>query len=338
LSAKRHEALIDVLFVVPPQSLLLDVAGPAEAFRLANQYLEAIGDKPRFCLRFTGPQSAADSSVGLCMAGLEPFPESLDKPSWLVLVGQPSAVVATRNRDLQATAHWLNRQMLPLLSDDDSPHRLVTICSGTLLAARAHLLGGRRCTTHHGLLAELRTLAPHAQVVDNRVSVVDGTLASSAGVTAGIDLALHLIAEVCGEASAAAVAKEMVVYLRRTPNDPELSPMLAHRHHLHAAVHRVQDAVSAHPDGDWNMAALADAAHVTQRHLLRLFGEHAGVTPLHYLEKIRLERARQSLQRGTSVTEAAAAAGFSSDLQLRRAWNRHWGGSPRDTTRARRRS
>jgi len=337
LSVPPPESPIDVVFVVPPQSLLLDVAGPAEAFRLANQYREANGATARFRLRFVGPRPAADSSVGLGLAGMEPFPEALMATSWLVLVGQPSAVVVTRNRDIQATAQWLERHMRPLLLVDDSPHRLVTICSGTLLAARAKLLGTRRCTTHHGLLTELRALAPQAQVVDNRVFVVDGNLASSAGVTAGIDLALHLIAQVCGEPCAAAVAQEMVVYLRRTPNDPELSPMLAHRHHLHAAVHRVQDAVSANPDGDWNMAALADAAHVTQRHLLRLFGEHAGITPLHYLEKIRLERARQSLQCGTSVTDAAAAAGFSSDLQLRRAWSRHWGGSPRDATRARRR-
>lgn len=335
MSVQPHEPLIDVVFVVPPQSLLLDVAGPAEAFRLANQYRLSIGGKPSFRLRFVGPQAVADSSIGLGLAGIEALPESLTIPTWLVLVGQPSAVLGTRNRDLQLTAQWLNRHIKPLLLSDGSTHRLVTICSGTLLAARADLLGSRRCTTHHGLLAELRALAPQAQVVDNRVFVIDGKLASSAGITAGIDLALHLIAQVCGEATAAAVAKDMVVYLRRTPNDPELSPMLAHRHHMHAAVHRVQDAISASPDSDWDMAALADTAHVTQRHLLRLFGEHAGVTPLHYLEKIRLERARQSLQRGTSVTDAAQAAGFNSDLQLRRAWSRHWGGSPRDAARGR---
>jgi transcriptional regulator GlxA family with amidase domain len=122
----------------------------------------------------------------------------------------------------------------------------------------------------------------------------------------------------------------MVVYLRRTAHDPELSPMLAHRHHLHPAVHRVQDAVSAKPTASWDMPGLAAVAHVTERHLLRLFGEHAGVSPLHYLETIRLERARQSLCAGDGVTRAAEVAGFSSDLQLRRAWSRHFGGSPRD--------
>jgi transcriptional regulator GlxA family with amidase domain len=332
LSARSRE-LIDVLFVVPPQALLLDVAGPAEAFRLANRHREAAGDSARFVLRYTGPRAEAPSSVGLTMSALEPFPHSLDAPTWLVLVGQPSALLAAPKQDTLATAQWLAGRMAPLLLVADTPHRLVTICSGTLLAARAGLLAGRRCTTHHELLDELRALAPQAQVVDNRVFVVDGALASSAGVTAGIDLALHLIAATCGDAIAAAVAKDMVVYLRRTPNDPELSPMLAHRHHLHPAVHRVQDAVSERPDRHWDMAAMADAAHVTQRHLLRLFGEHAGVSPLHYLERIRLERARQALQRGASVTRAAEAAGFSSDLQLRRAWRRHWGGSPRDVAR-----
>ena len=210
---------------------------------------------------------------------------------------------------------------------------MVAICSGALLAARAGLLDARRCTTHHELLSALRALAPDAQVIDNRVFVVDGPVASSAGITAGIDLALHLIAEECGEALAASVAEDMVVYLRRSPRDPELSPFLVHRRHLHAVVHRVQDAIITKPERDWDMAALAAVGHATERHLLRLFIDHAGVSPLHYLRLIRLERARQSLERGASVTRAAEVAGFRSGLQLRRAWSRQWGGSPRDATR-----
>ena len=178
-------------------------------------------------------------------------------------------------------------------------------------------------------------MAPQAQVVGNRVFLVDGPIASSAGITAGIDLALHLIGENCGEALAAAVAEDMVVYLRRSARDPELSPFLVHRRHLHGAVHRVQDAISAEPERDWNMAALAALGHVTERHLLRLFTDHAGVSPLHYLQAIRIERARQSLEHGASVTHAAEVAGFRSGLQLRRAWGRQCGGSPRDAVSAR---
>ncbi len=210
----------------------------------------------------------------------------------------------------------------------------MTICSGALLAARAGLLATRRCTTHHELLDALRALAPRAQVIDNRVFVVDGPIASSAGITAGIDIALHLIAEECGEALAASVAEDMVVYLRRSAQDPELSPFHMHRRHLHATVHRVQDAIITKPDRDWDMAALAAVGHTTERHLLRLFLEHAFVSPLHYLRSIRLERARQSLEYGASVSRAAEVAGFRSGLQLRRAWSRQWGGSPRDAARA----
>jgi transcriptional regulator GlxA family with amidase domain len=213
--------------------------------------------------------------------------------------------------------------------------RLVTICSGTLLAARAGLLDQRRCTTHHDLLAELRKLAPRAHVVDNRVYVVDGALASSAGITAGIDLVLHLIAEECGEAMAAGVAEDMVVYLRRSSNDPEMSPFLAHRRHLHGAVHKVQNAISAEPERSWDMASMAAIGHVTERHLLRLFLSNAGVSPLNYLRAIRLEIARESIDHGASVSRAAEIAGFTSSLQLRRAWTRHWGGSPSDSGSAR---
>lgn len=325
----QPDSLIDVLIVVPPRSLLLDVAGPAEAFRLANQLLERQGDVARFHLRFAGPRAEATTSVGLPLAHLEPLPSTLPRPTWLLLVGQSSDTLREPDAASRSTIAWLRRDMRPLLAAVDSPHRLLTVCAGTLMAARAGLLDRQRCTTHHDYLDMLRTLAPAADVVDNRVFVVDGRIASSAGVTAGIDLALHLIADECGDALAAAVAKTMVVYLRRTANDPELSPLLAHRHHLHPALHRAQDAVCERPTDDWTLETLASAAHVTSRHLLRLFADHAAVSPMTYVEKIRIERARLALRGGASVTRAAEVAGFSSDLQLRRAWSRHLSGTPR---------
>jgi transcriptional regulator GlxA family with amidase domain len=322
--------LIDLLFVIAPHSLLLDIAGPAEAFRLANLHRERSGLPPRFRMRFAGPVATLPTSVGLQLADLVPLPQRLTTPTWVVLVGQPAAHTSKATPAIIATARWLNQTLREPLLAPDTPHRVLAICSGALLAARGGLVGPRRCTTHHELLPALRALAPEAQVIDNRVFVVDGPIASSAGITAGIDLALHLIAEECGEALAASVAEDMVVYLRRSSRDPELSPFLVHRRHLHAAVHRVQDAIIAKPERDWNMAALAAVGHTTERHLLRLFIDHAGVSPLHYLRLIRLERARQSLEYGASVSRAAEVAGFRSGLNLRRAWSRQWGGSPRD--------
>ncbi|HEY5801485.1 MAG TPA: helix-turn-helix domain-containing protein, partial [Burkholderiaceae bacterium] len=326
---------IDILFVIAPGALLLDIAGPAEAFRLADLHRAAYGLPPRFRLRFSGPSRTTVSSVGLTLAALEPLPDSLVAPTWVVLAGQPAAALEQRTPEIDTIAQWLNRALHAALQSAEPPHRLVTICSGTLLAARAGLLAGRSCTTHHDLLGALRTLAPQAKVVDNRVFLVDGPLASSAGITAGIDLALHLIAQDCGEALAATVAADMVVYLRRSALDPERSPFLVNRNHLHAAVDRVQDAVNTDWERDWDMAALAAVGHVTTRHLLRLFRLHTGVSPLQYLESIRLERARQALEHGASVTLAAEGSGFRSGLQLRRAWARQWGGSPSDAMRER---
>jgi transcriptional regulator GlxA family with amidase domain len=331
-----RDQLIDVLFVIVPHSLLLDIAGPAEAFRLANLHLDARGLPPRFRLGFAGPVAAPPSSVGLALNGLAPLPDELHTPTWVVVVGQPTARMTAITPEIAATARWLNDRMRDALCvrTASTPHRLVTICSGTLLAARAGVLGTRRCTTHHELLPMLRALAPQAQVIDNRVFVVDGPLASSAGITAGIDVALHLVAEECSEALAASVAEDMVVYLRRSARDTELSPFQMHRRHLHPTVHRVQNAIVTEPERDWDMASLAQVGHAAERHLLRLFIDHAGISPLHYLRLIRLERARQSLEYGATVTRAAAVAGFASDLQLRRAWSRQWGGSPRDAARA----
>ena len=324
---------IDILFVIVPHSLLLDIAGPAEAFRLANWHREIRGLPPRFHLRFAAPEQMLDTSVGLLIGGLEPLPQELGTTTWVVVVGQPTKHLGDVTPTVMTTARWLGRRLGESLRGKGGDHRLVTICSGTLLAARAGLLGGRSCTTHHELLSELRTLAPRAKVIDNRVYVVDGPLASSAGITAGVDLALHLIAEECGDALAATVAEDMVVYLRRSDRDPEQSPFHLHRGHAHLTVHRVQDAIIKEPERAWTMTALAQAGHTTSRHLLRLFLEHARVSPLKYLEAIRLERARQALVSGAGVTQAAEFAGFHSALQMRRAWSRQWGGSPRDVLR-----
>jgi transcriptional regulator GlxA family with amidase domain len=325
--------VIDTWFVVAPHSLLLDIAGPAEAFRLANLHRARRGLGPRFRLRFGAPAPTTLTSVGLSLCELESLPESFDATTWVVVVGQPTAHVEQTSAAMVAIERWLHRVLGPHLAAHDTPHRLVTICSGTLLAARAGLLTDRQCTTHHELLDTLHALAPRARVIDDCVFLVDGPCASSAGITAGIDLALHLIAQDGGEALAASVARDMVVYLRRSPREAELSPFLTHRRHLHPVVHAVQATMAADWKRDWDMSSLAAVGHVSERHLLRLFREHAGVSPLQCLQTIRLERARKSLERGVTVTRAADAAGFQSGLQLRRAWRRQWGGSPRDAAR-----
>jgi len=328
--------MVNVYFVLLPGSLILDWAGPAEALRIANQALVAKGLRPRFALHFVSPLPSTPSSVGAVLSGLQALPALGRTPddaaaSWVVLVGEPSAGDLRVDSDpSRAVQHWL--RALPLAT---GRLELVTICAGAVLAAHAGLLAGRRATTHHQHLEELRRIEPRCDVVANRVFVDDGPVFSSAGVTTGIDLILYRISAECGPALAAQVAQTMVVALRRGPNDPELSPFLAYRTHMHPALHRVQDAVSQTPESGWTVPAMAGVAHTSPRHLTRLFLEHAGIAPLQYLRRIRLAVAQTALQSGRNVTQAAEMAGFSSDTQLRRAWHQFdAAGTPSDPLRA----
>jgi transcriptional regulator GlxA family with amidase domain len=310
-------AAVPVYFVLLPGSLVLDWAGPAEALRIANQCLALHDQPPQFALHFIGPHDAPRTSVGVAVAGVQPFPSRLPPGAWLVLVGMPGSHFDPRQPGAPETLRWLRT-----LTAGREGLRVVTVCAGALIAAHAGLLEGRRVTTHHQHLDELRSVAPGCEVVGNRVFVLDECIASSAGVTTGIDLALHLVAEQCGAPLASQVAQTMVVALRRGPHDPELSPFLAHRNHMHPVLHRVQDAVCAEPQRAWNVARMAEAGCTSPRHLTRLFVEHAGTAPLLYLRRIRLALAQAALASGSGVTRAAELAGFSSDTQLRRAWHR----------------
>jgi len=313
--------MIDVVFLVLPDSLLLDLAGPAEAFRLANQQLVRIDRAPVFRMHFVGPTAQVASSVGLHLSRIDALPDVLPPRCWVVLLGRPGSAegVVRRQGPWLAARDWLARRVAPRLGIDLD---LITVCVGALLAADAGLLGARCVTTHHELLDELARLAPAASVLSNRVFVEDGPVLSSAGVTAGIDLALHLIARECGPAVASTVAQVMVAFTRRGPLDEQRSPLLTHRDHLHPAVHRVQNAVCAAPGESWTGQRLAAAAHVTPRHLARLFAQHVQLSPRAYVEHVRRGLAQHALAGGVSAAQAARLAGFDNTRRLRQAMAR----------------
>jgi len=133
---------------------------------------------------------------------------------------------------------------------------------------------------------------------------------------------LPLIARHAGPAVALAVAREMVVYLRREGNDAQLSPWLANRNHLHPAVHRAQDLIAQDPQRHWPVSELAERVHVSPRHLARLFAQHAGLSIIDYQHRLRVALARERLERGESVECAAQQAGFGSARSLRRVWQK----------------
>lgn len=301
---------VDVWFVMLPGVLALDMTGPAETFALAGN---------AFRLHFIGPDAEVPTSVGVTMGNIAPLPDTLPDGSLLVLPGvsDSSRYFATPQAD--RVRHWLMRQQ-PLIHSQNIT--LMCVCSGSLLAAKAGLMQGITCTTHHDVIARLKAAAPTAQVKENRIFIEDRGIWTSAGITSGIDLTLHLINRLCGPEAALAVAREMVVWFRRSGDDPQLSPWLRYRNHLHPAIHRAQDALTNAPEKGWSLADIAACAHVSPRHLTRLFQQHLGISVRDYLEQLRLAVAEQWLVQGRGVEHASQAAGFSSPRQLHRARQR----------------
>jgi transcriptional regulator GlxA family with amidase domain len=302
-----------VYIVLLPGFLLLDLAGPAEALRIATRMGGA------FELHFVSPIAAPKSSLGVAIDPVARLPEYVPDHAWLLLPGVTSLQFDLDSSATQRALSWLRRHVRPGVS-------LITICSGAVMAGAAGLLDGKRCTTHHTLMDKLRTLAPAARAEENRVFVIDGSTATSAGITTGIDLILELISRHCGARVALDVAREMVVWLRRDGDAPQVSPLLAYRNHLHPAVHRVQDAIAADPAREWPVNKLADIACVTPRHLARLFKAHTGIGPVEYRQQLQLTVAEQLLnRRDLSMERLAEASGFGSARDLRRVWQKHKG-------------
>lgn len=340
--------VIDIYFVLLPNTLLLDLSGPAEVFAMANrcQPIGRDGAPMRFKLHYICATDRIDTSIGLVLQGLAGLPETLEPEAMVFLTGTidpgspisgtqvdrppgistvPGPVIGTSGASIAKTGITpeIAQTITWLKTVAGFERRIACICAGALVAARAGLLDGRLCTTHHTDCAELQQLAPTAKVLDNRLFVNDGPISTSAGVTAGIDLALQIAAELCGPQVAAAVARNMVVYARRSGTDPQLSPWLGGRNHLHPALHRVQDAIAADPAHHWSMPELAGLACSSERHLARLFKDFAQTNAVDYIHRLRVALARELLA-GSSLDleRIAERSGFGSARQMRRVWQK----------------
>jgi transcriptional regulator GlxA family with amidase domain len=264
----------------------------------------------------------ATTSIGVTLGAIEPLPKAIASDALLIVCGASNDKASLASRPGRALVRWLREV-------GRQPQRLACVCAGALFAARAGLLDGKRCTSHHSEIEFLRAEAPTAHVIDSRVFVQDGGCYTSAGITAGIDLALHLIAEIASPQLSAEVARHMVVYLRRAPDDPALSPWLQFRNHMDADVHRAQDVLTRAAHEDWPLSRLASRAHVSVRTLTRHFREATGLSVRAYHANLRYALARQALHSGVSVESAATAAGLGSARQLRRLWREQAGTTPR---------
>lgn len=311
--------VIPVYVVVPPRVLLLDVAGPIEVLRKTNMEQDGV----RFDVTYVGPLRKVGSSIGLEVAGIAALPARVRDGAIVVVpghadipLGEPRTTTAQEQASETSIVAWLRKVVTPGV-------RVVSVCSGALLVGRAGLLDGHECTTHHSCTAQLAIEAPRARVRENRLYVDDGDRLTSAGITSGIDLMLHMVADLVGPTVALAVARYLVVYLRRSGADPQLSPWLEGRNHMHSAIHRAQDAVAGDPSRDWSVESLARVAASSPRNLSRLFNEHTGMSVTDYVSRMRLALARELLTGSRLDMETVAErAGFGSARQLRRAWAR----------------
>jgi transcriptional regulator GlxA family with amidase domain len=307
-----------LFFALLPECLLLDVAEVAEAFRIANREV-----RDSYSLEFVAPLTSVRSSVGLQLQDLQPLPRQVPDQSIIVVTGVTTAGLDLQSNATRKLCAWLATAM------QNESVTLMSVCAGALFAAQAGLLRGVQCTTHHDHIEELASIEAGAVVHADRIFVEDGRIFTSAGVTAGLDLALHFIGKDLGHRVAASVARTLVVYHRRSGSDPALSPWVMHRNHIHPAVHRVQEAVSKEPAADWTSERLAKVACMSSRNLARLFSEHAACSPLDYVQRMRVALARELIaQSRLDLERVAERSGFSSAHHLRRVWRRWESQSP----------
>ena len=298
-----------VFFAVPPLVHLLDISGPAHAFYEAA---EMVTDLKTY---FIGTEQGATqkSSAGLSLSDLVDFNVfRLNSDDWIFVPGIDSELLlseefASKN---QPFFDWLKVQYM-------SGTKICSVCTGTFILAMSGILDGKKCTTHWKYIERFRNRFPKTNWLEDRLFVQDGRIYSSAGVTSGIDLSLYVLEEIYGPILAMKVAKELVLYLRRSKEDPQLSVFLQFRNHLDNRIHVVQDYMAANLDQDLSVESLGEHACMSPRSLSRNFKKTTGITLGEYRDKLRVEKAVKMLANGQKLESVTAGCGLKSSNQLR---------------------
>ncbi|MEU9074997.1 GlxA family transcriptional regulator [Kitasatospora sp. NPDC048538] len=205
----------------------------------------------------------------------------------------------------------------------EGAERVASVCTGAFLLAEAGLLAGRRATTHWAYCDTLARRFPDVRVDPEPIHVRDGPVATSAGVTAGIDLALALVEEDLGRDAALLIARHLVVFLRRPGNQAQFSTQLAAQVAARDPLREVQRWIAEHPEDDLSVEALARRSALSPRHFARAFAAEVGVTPGRYVDRVRLEAARRRLEdTADGIEEVARSCGYGTPEAMRRAFVR----------------
>lgn len=300
----------DVVLVAFPGLQGLDLVGPMEVFATTNRHLGAEAYRVRVVAAQPGPLA---TSSGLTLHVDTSIADVRDPVDTLVVVGGEGTQAAVLDELFVAQV----RRVAPLAG------RVASVCSGAFVLAQAGLLDGRRATTHWTVCDLLAELFPAVAVDPDPIFVRDGDVYTSAGVTAGMDLSLALVEDDLGRDVALAVARHLVLFLRRPANQSQFSAPLAAQMAERDGLRDAQRLVVEHPEGDCSVAALARVAAMSERHFARCFTEEVGVTPARYVERVRVETARRLLEDTDDGVEAIAAkAGFGTAETMRRTFLR----------------
>ena len=306
-----------VLLVVPPVDEL-DLVGPVEVFGTANRLLGG-GRKPYAVeVATTARDRRVDGECGLSLLAHRRYHEVDGRAdSVLVICG-----VGARTMRDPALFGWLRRVAT-------TTRRLGSVCVGAFLLAEAGILDGRRVTAHWRYARELADRYPRVAVDPRPTWVQDGNIYTSAGISAGIDLALAWVEEDFGAAAALKVARELVLFLRRPGGQAQVSVSLETQASHTKSMHELQVWMTEHLDQPLSVDALADRLTMSTRNFARVFAQELGTTPGHYLLQLRVEAARRLLEQSDkSLVQVAIACGFRSDDVMRRAFLRALGTTP----------
>jgi transcriptional regulator GlxA family with amidase domain len=303
---------LNIAVLIFPGFQLLDAAGPITAFEEARDETAPPAYRSRVIARTAGPVFSS--------SGVQLVPEAFtdDPLDTLIVAG------GWGTREASACAETLAY----VRAAAGRTRRIASVCSGAFILAAAGLLDGRRATTHWGRAAEFARAYPQVRVEPDRIFICDGTVWTSAGITAGIDLALALIAEDLGETAAKRAAQQLVVYHRRPGGQSQFSALLE-TDRPGSRFSPVLAWARERLDERLSVERLADQAAMSSRHFARAFMAETGMTPAKAVERLRLEAARERVESSADPIEGIAVyAGFRDPERMRRAFLRAFGQPP----------
>jgi transcriptional regulator GlxA family with amidase domain len=309
-----------IVIVAFNQAQLLDIAGPVQVFASARD-LAALRARPDpYEIAVVSPEGGATATSSGLPVVTGPLASLRGKPvDTLIAVGGLGSRQAQHDAGL---VRWI-------AAEARQTRRVCSVCTGAFLLGAAGLLDGRRVTTHWWAAEELQRRYPAAKVDPDPIFLRDGKVWTSAGVTAGIDLALALVEEDLGRGMALAVARHLVVFLKRPGGQSQFSAMLRSQAADEGRFAELHDWLAQNLSGDLRVEVLAVRLGMSPRNFARLYRQRTATTPAKTVEQLRLEAARRALEAGAApIAAIARAAGFGDEERMRRSFLRHLGVAP----------